>query len=656
MKSNKHIQETLRSASNAPVRLIALFALFVLVSAVNMLVVYRVHSLAGNDVAAVNIAGRNSTLSQRIAFLAKQIVRDNAPYHYELEEAIGIHNAALYALKDGVGVAELEGNPTLPRPSSSVSPLLQDAERIWVPYRDNARVIVRAESDPGTVSDEEVAAALRFIEENAERVLFYDDAVVSAYSAEDAGNQTTFLIVSIVSAVFQVVFTGLTYLLARKVSGTLHADVVKQEKLLQELARNEESMISRDAELKNQQDAMLNVLEDLQDEKKKLTEKEEQLEEAQKIGKFGNFVWDITNDRVIWSDQSFIIHGMEPVEGHVAPHDWYTVAIHPDDRVAAAQSIESATKTVGETGHTYRVEWPDKTIHFVRMVSQLQPVKKGEPKIIKGTFQDITREMEIDKAKTEFVSLASHQLRTPLATVNWYTEMLLSEDAGKIDGEQKEYLEEIYASNKRMVELVNSLLNVSRLELGTFTIEPEPTDIVELMQSVIDEQMPQIRERKHTFTTKLAKDIPIMPLDTKLLRMVFQNLLSNAVKYTPVGGVLSVDVAHDAENVSVRVADNGLGIPASEKERIFSKLFRATNARESDTEGTGLGLYIVKTIVEESGGTIRFESEENKGTTFFVTLPLEGMKKKAGSKRLDAPSKPIRPDSVSKSGETVEKK
>lgn len=255
-----------------------------------------------------------------------------------------------------------------------------------------------------------------------------------------------------------------------------------------------------------------------------------------------------------------------------------------------------------------------------------------------ATEEDITPMKEVDKAKTEFVSLASHQLRTPLSAINWYAEMLLAGDAGGVNEEQKKYLDEIYRGNQRMVELVNALLDVSRLELGTFSVEPKPTDVIELARSVIQEQLPQIHERQQQFLDHIAGDIPEMSVDPKLLRMVFQNLLSNAVKYTPKGGKVSFELSADKgkQELSFCVKDTGIGIPKDQQERIFNKLFRADNVKETDTDGTGLGLYIVNSIVQNADGRVWFESEEGKGTTFFVTLPLSGMKEKSGTKRLSS--------------------
>lgn len=149
------------------------------------------------------------------------------------------------------------------------------------------------------------------------------------------------------------------------------------------------------------------------------------------------------------------------------------------------------------------------------------------------SFQDITREMDIDKTKTEFVSLASHQLRTPLSAINWYTEMLLSGDVGPITEGQEKYLTEVYKGNQRMISLVNALLNVTRMTLGTFVPEPEIIDVTSLVKDILIEQTLE-SDRKHlTIKTNFSKLLPPIESDAKLLRMVIQNLLSNAIKYTP---------------------------------------------------------------------------------------------------------------------------
>jgi PAS domain S-box-containing protein len=281
--------------------------------------------------------------------------------------------------------------------------------------------------------------------------------------------------------------------------------------------------------------------------------------------------------------------------------------------------------------------------------SSISPIlgKDGNVEFYVGIERDITKEKEIDKAKTEFVSLASHQLRTPLSAINWYTEMLLAGDAGEINDDQKAYLKEVAVGSHRMVDLVNALLNVSRLDLGTFIIEPQPVDVVSIARSVLGELHPQIMEKGIIMGERYDESFELFQADEKLLRIVFQNLLSNAVKYTPANGRVTFSIralrkgAHfggkdlQEDSLVCFAEDSGMGIPVEQQDRIFSKLFRADNARNSETEGTGLGLYIIKSIIDQSGGRIWFESKEDQGTTFYVTFPLSGMKAKDGSKQLD---------------------
>lgn len=248
--------------------------------------------------------------------------------------------------------------------------------------------------------------------------------------------------------------------------------------------------------------------------------------------------------------------------------------------------------------------------------------------------EDITRRKEVDKAKTEFVSLASHQLRTPLSAIRWYSEMLLSKYAGELNPKQRQYVEEIYHGNLRMVELVNALLNTSRIDLGTFAMEPEDVDPVEIAGSVIAELRPETEKRKQHIAGFFSHAPKVYRADPKLLRVIIQNFLSNSVKYTPDGGTIEIEIAAKDAFFYLRVSDTGYGIPKGQESQIFKKLFRADNVRQRDTEGTGLGLYIVKAVVEASGGSISFDTEENKGTTFHVYLPISGMPRKTGTKGL----------------------
>ena len=309
------------------------------------------------------------------------------------------------------------------------------------------------------------------------------------------------------------------------------------------------------------------------------------------------------------------------------------ILINKSER-AVNQALSTGKQQTSLVGKTYYYKNSEGNLFPVGfMVSPFIWMEKVIGSIV--VFRDISYEQGIDKAKTEFVSLASHQLRTPLSTINWYVEMLLDEDAGSLNKEQRDYLKEVEVGNKRMVDLVNSLLNVSRIELGTFAIDPEKTDIRDVFDSVIKELEPQIVQKKMKITKKYDKEITKLNLDQKLIRMVIQNLITNAVKYTPDKGQIKVEIRKNEKELVVSVKDNGYGIPKKQQDNIFTKMFRADNIKLKDTTGTGLGLYIVKSIIEQSAdGKIWFESIENKGTTFYFTIPLKGMVKKEGNKAL----------------------
>ena len=249
-------------------------------------------------------------------------------------------------------------------------------------------------------------------------------------------------------------------------------------------------------------------------------------------------------------------------------------------------------------------------------------------------FRDITVVHNIDKAKTEFVSLASHQLRTPLTVISWYAELLLGGDVGKLSKDQRKFLKEIHRSDHRMLALINALLNVSRLELGTFTIEPEMIDILDIARSIIHELNPDIRKKRLKLIKDFDSPFPLIKMDPRLIRIIIQNLLSNAVKFTPAKGSITISIKKNKPDLLISVADTGCGIPKSVHNKVFTKLFRADNVQIMGTEGTGLGLYLVKSIVNFMEGKIWFESVENKGSTFYVALPLSGVKPKKGTKFL----------------------
>lgn len=241
-------------------------------------------------------------------------------------------------------------------------------------------------------------------------------------------------------------------------------------------------------------------------------------------------------------------------------------------------------------------------------------------------LHDISQQKLIERMKSEFVTLAAHQLRTPASAVKWTTRMLLDGDLGEMTKEQKEAIEKAYKTNEKMIRLVNDLLNVAQIEEGRYLSKLVLSDIEEIIQSVIDIYKETIEQKKLKFEfQKPEEGLPKVMLDKEKIRIAIKNLLDNAVRYTFAGGRVKVSIKKKREEreIEVQIQDTGLGIPASQQSKVFTNFFRGSNIMKVETEGTGLGLFIAKNIIEAHGGEIWFESEEEKGSTFYFTLPIK---------------------------------
>lgn len=311
--------------------------------------------------------------------------------------------------------------------------------------------------------------------------------------------------------------------------------------------------------------------------------------------------------------------------------------------IAACVKLESSKERIGymllgfkQNGHAYT----NQDVELIRIVADelavaIQNTLRFEKieafnQTLQQEVEDATKQLrasnkklqELDEAKDEFISMASHQLRTPLTSVKGYLSMALEGDAGPLKTDQKRLVEEAYSSAQRMVYMISDFLNISRIKTGKFVLERETVRLPQL----IKEELPQIKSaaksRGITVNVSLPEHFPALRLDENKIRQVVMNFMDNATFYSNSGGNIDIELSQDGEYATFTVKDDGIGVPEKEQAKVFTKFFRASNARHVRPDGTGLGLFMAKKVITAHDGELIFKTAENKGSTFGFRLPI----------------------------------
>ena len=387
-----------------------------------------------------------------------------------------------------------------------------------------------------------------------------------------------------------------------------------QEELEKKVKEKTKELEGKTKELEASGRALLNILEDI---RKSLKETEEEKNKTQAIiTNFtdGLFLFDKENNLVLVNPQAEVFFKIKAGD----------LINKPILELSSISSLSSLAKLLGpEIKGIFRKELQAKE-SLVLEVSTIPVMGEGEKLGTLVILHDVTREKRIERMKTEFVSIAAHQLRTPLSAIKWTLRMLLDGDLGGITEEQKNFIEKTYGSNERMIALINDLLSVARIEEGRYLYKPTRADIELVVRFVVNSYKEESKKRgiKVEFK-KPEKKLPLVLIDVEKMRLAVQNLFDNAIRYTHPDGKVTVSLKRVKKEIEVSIKDTGVGVPKNQQERIFTKFFRAANVMRMQTEGSGLGLFITKNIIEAHGGKIWFESEENKGSTFHFTLPVK---------------------------------
>ncbi len=361
---------------------------------------------------------------------------------------------------------------------------------------------------------------------------------------------------------------------------------------------------------------------------KLLTEKQREIEKhlralsyAQEIAHIGSWKWNIETDTIIWSDELIRIFKLPKHPKSIA-YGAYMDMIHPDDAKDFDSVITKCVRDRQPFVIDHRIVLHDGSIRHIH--SEGKPILDDNGKVTKlvGIARDITEQHRLDIAKNEFVSLASHQLRTPASGVKAYLSILVDDRAGELSPQQSEFVKKAYDANDRQLAIIDTLLNLASIQSGKIKIKKELVDLRHLIDLSLPNHQVRAEEKNHKLKFNKPRRPILVNADSNLFQMVIDNLISNAIKYTPDGGRVSINLRANDTSVYMEIEDSGIGIDKKDLPALFKRFSRIDNESSRDISGSGLGLYLARHIVNLHGGSITVQSEPGVGSKFRARLPL----------------------------------
>ena len=364
----------------------------------------------------------------------------------------------------------------------------------------------------------------------------------------------------------------------------------------------------------------------------------ERLSLATAVAKIGVWEWDLTSNTLTWDATMFDIYGFPPVVP--MPYARWSAAIHPEDLPAVEATLQNAIHEKGQAATDFRIIRADGSVRKVSAVERVILDERGNVKRVIGVDMDVTERKEAEEAleqsrkaqiqfKDDFLSHVSHELRSPLTAIKQFSSILLGGLAGELNKEQHEYQKIVLKNIGQLQAMIDDLLEVTRLEAGKLTVEPDRVSISDAVTDALNTLLGTARAKEVTLSSDLPPDLPLAYADRTRLRQILIILLDNAIKFTPDGGAVAIRarlLPQEPSFLLLEVSDTGCGISPDIAERIFERLYQVSEPTHASRKGLGLGLYICKELVARQGGRIWVDSQAQKGSIFSFTLPVFSLK------------------------------